>query len=50
MYIIKVIREHQKVETFVFRKYSEFCELQSKLVSMFPLAKIPSLGAKWVSE
>ncbi|XP_013408190.1 phosphatidylinositol 4-phosphate 3-kinase C2 domain-containing subunit alpha-like [Lingula anatina] len=46
IYIIKVGRQNQKVPNFVFRKYTEFQEFHNKLVTMFPLAKLPSLQGR----
>lgn len=48
IFIIKVIREGHQVPSFVFRRYSEFQELNQKLVMTFPLVKLPSLTGKWV--
>ena len=48
IYIIKVLREKQKVASFVFRRYSEVYELQHKLVTLFPLVRLPALNNKYV--
>jgi phosphatidylinositol-4-phosphate 3-kinase len=38
VFILKITRENVKTPTYVFRTYKEFCELDSKLHTAFPLS------------
>lgn len=43
VYVLQVFREHQRDPTLVFRRYSEFQEFHTKLMDMFPSARLPVL-------
>ena len=38
VFILKIVRENVKDHTYLFRTYKEFCELDAKLQSHFPLS------------
>ncbi|XP_070562240.1 phosphatidylinositol 4-phosphate 3-kinase C2 domain-containing subunit beta-like isoform X2 [Ptychodera flava] len=45
LYIVKVNRVGEKEPTFIFRKFSEFHELDDKLSDMFPRIRLPTLSS-----
>lgn len=47
-YIIRIMRQNQKVPSYVFRHFSEFLEFRDKLVQRFPLVYWPPLSGKVV--
>ena len=40
VFILRLKRENLNFYTYVFRKYKEFCELESKIGSYFPNANV----------
>lgn len=47
-YVIRIMRQNQKVPSYVFRHFSEFLEFREKLVQRFPLVYWPPLSGKVV--
>ncbi|XP_033752921.1 phosphatidylinositol 4-phosphate 3-kinase C2 domain-containing subunit beta-like, partial [Pecten maximus] len=48
IYIFKVVRENQKLPSYVFRHYSELVEFRTRLVELFPLVSWPILPSRLV--
>ncbi|XP_060064523.1 phosphatidylinositol 4-phosphate 3-kinase C2 domain-containing subunit beta-like, partial [Ylistrum balloti] len=48
IFIFKVLRENQKLPSYVFRHYSELMEFRSRLVELFPLVNWPILPSRLV--
>ncbi|XP_060563765.1 phosphatidylinositol 4-phosphate 3-kinase C2 domain-containing subunit beta-like isoform X2 [Ruditapes philippinarum] len=48
IYTLKIVRENQKVPTYIFRIFPEFVEFRNKLAAEFPLVNWPPLqGRVW---
>merc|ERR1740123_2392899 len=43
VFILKVVRQKEKVPTYIFRTYKEFYEFHSRLCTLYPLSKFSSL-------
>ncbi|XP_077862486.1 phosphatidylinositol 4-phosphate 3-kinase C2 domain-containing subunit alpha-like [Saccoglossus kowalevskii] len=48
IYIIKVSREKETEPAFVFRKFSEFHELNDKITATYPKIRLPILSSKHI--